>query len=680
MSARRLALACVATLALLVAGARHAPAFERKPVAIAAFFRPPEVQQVRVSADGAFLTAIVRLGAKREIRVYRRSSMEVDVALKVPSSVDLDVEWVARDRFVIESWRRRGTKWAYEVVVVGGDEGRVIQSRHALAVAGTIVAPLPGSDGHVLFQRARDVYRIDLREIADEKAVAKWIADDRRVTRLPEGASTAVVDRDGDVRAALVLEDDDGEVARRRIVHRARGARAFREVLAWDADEPFFVAPLGFTADGERLLVASNRDRDRFALVELDPATGAEGRVIFEHETAEIVDLAWSYDRASLAGVVYLDNGEPRMHYLDGAYAAERERIAALAPGHTVRVLSTSADLGVVAYAAYSDTDSGGFSLFDAKDGSAREIGRVSTLLDAIDFAPRRRFTVRAAEGPEIEAIFTEPVEPPAPIRAWDEPAAPRTPPLVVLPHGGPLGVRDDLGFDPVAQLLAYYGYAVLQVNYRGSGGRGKAFEAAGFGEVGRGIEDDIDAAYDYVVAQRWVDPDRVAAVGGSYGGYASLMGAIRHPDRYRCVVSFAGVTDLPVLFDEWPARRSERVRNHLVDLVGDPDRDLEDMVQRSPVYRASEISTPVFLVHGSKDVNVDVDHAYRMRLALERAGVPVRFRVLAGLDHSFGSPATADDILEDVLRFLDEHMKPRAARGGAGDADRAGRGEGSAR
>jgi len=381
--------------------------------------------------------------------------------------------------------------------------------------------------------------------------------------------------------------------------------------------------------------------------------------VIFAHETAEIVDVEFDTDGTSLVGVVFLENGEYRTHYFDGAYADERARIAALAPGKSVYVLATSAQRDAIAYLARSDTDPGGYFLFDATSGAVRELGRVSTLLDSIEFSERRRFTVRAKGGPEIEAIFTEPVARAGSADEWDGPALRVKPPLVVMPHGGPLGVRDDLGFDPLVQLLSYYGYAVLQVNYRGSGGFGKAFEDLGYGEVGRGIEDDVDAAYDYVIERGWVDASRVAAVGGSYGGYSSLMGTIRHPERYRCVVSLFGVTDLPLLFDDPFSRLYDRGRANRVALLGDPATDFEDLVARSPVYRASEITKPVYILHGSKDANVDIDHAYRLRVALERAGVPHRVRIVKDLDHSFGSPAMADELVDEVLRFLDEHMQP---------------------
>jgi dipeptidyl aminopeptidase/acylaminoacyl peptidase len=228
------------------------------------------------------------------------------------------------------------------------------------------------------------------------------------------------------------------------------------------------------------------------------------------------------------------------------------------------------------------------------------------------------------------------------------------------MPHGGPIGVQDTREFDPVVQSLAAHGYAVLQVNYRGSAGRGTGFLEAGHGAWGKGIEDDIEAALDHVIAQGLVDADRVCSFGGSYGGYSALIGVTRRPQRYRCAAAFAAPTDLVLLSSEYFDGSDGRrifARN-----VGDPDADRERLIAVSPAYRVADMNVPILLIQGDRDRVVDPEHAYRMRAMLEVSGKPYQWMLIEGATHE-PTPGQALQLLERLHAFLAQHLKPvRAA------------------
>jgi len=254
---------------------------------------------------------------------------------------------------------------------------------------------------------------------------------------------------------------------------------------------------------------------------------------------------------------------------------------------------------------------------------------------------------VASFEGTKLEVFFARP-----------KPGTGK-PPLVVLPHGGPVGVRDTRSFDPLVQYLAAGGLAVLQVNYRGSSGRGQAFFEAGKREWGKGIEEDLEAAIDEVVKRDWVDGGRICVAGGSYGGYSALMSVIRRPERYRCAASVNGPTDLPFLYHSNPYFSiTKEGREYFTEFVGHPEDDYEKLISISPAYLASEIQVPVLLVQGTEDRRVDVDHYYRMQNVLEALGKPHEAHLIQGGGHVLSGTEWMD-LAPRLRRFLTRHLAP---------------------
>jgi dipeptidyl aminopeptidase/acylaminoacyl peptidase len=226
--------------------------------------------------------------------------------------------------------------------------------------------------------------------------------------------------------------------------------------------------------------------------------------------------------------------------------------------------------------------------------------------------------------------------------------------PLIVLVHGGPHGIYDTWGFDPEAQLFAHHGYAVLQVNFRGSGGRGQEFLAAGYGRWGAEMQDDITDAVRYVVAEGLADPQRICIYGASYGAYSALVGAYRDPDLYRCAVGYAGIYDLPLMFEKGDISELDAGVNFLESALG---TNMADLKARSPVYHADRIKARVMLVHGRLDERAPIVHATRMREALIKAGNDPVWRVENREGHGFRSEANRFALYEAMLDFFDANL-----------------------
>jgi dipeptidyl aminopeptidase/acylaminoacyl peptidase len=225
----------------------------------------------------------------------------------------------------------------------------------------------------------------------------------------------------------------------------------------------------------------------------------------------------------------------------------------------------------------------------------------------------------------------------------------------VVMPHGGPHGVRDWWEFDWEVQLLANRGYAVLQVNFRGSGGYGRDFEAAGYGEWGAKMQDDVTDATRWAIEQKIAPADRTCIYGISYGGFAALMGAAREPELYRCAIGYAGVYDLELMWESGDVPDSRRGRAYLERVLG---TDVAKLRAQSPVHNAQNIKAPVLLIHGKADGRADYEHAQRMKAALEKNNKKVEWLSLGREGHGIYDENTRREVYERILQFLDANLK----------------------
>jgi dipeptidyl aminopeptidase/acylaminoacyl peptidase len=307
--------------------------------------------------------------------------------------------------------------------------------------------------------------------------------------------------------------------------------------------------------------------------------------------------------------------------------------------------MSTSADGRKVLVLAASASDPGAYYRVDLDTRDIREIGKVAPWLQPKDLAQVTALRVKSGDGTEFDAFLAAP------------PGVAR-PPIVVLPHGGPIGVMDGREFSREVQFLAERGMAVLQVNYRGSEGYGKSFLEAGKREWGRGIEDDIDAALAQVIARGAVDEQRMCLAGGSYGGYSALIGVLRHPDRFRCAASFAGVTDIPLMFASSDWSVSPLARKTMAEVVGDPATEYETLKGLSPVYQVDKLRVPVFIAQGSHDVRVHPDHAYRMKAMLELGGKEFEWLMVEDMGHGFDSLEQECAYFKRLRNFLTRRLE----------------------
>jgi dipeptidyl aminopeptidase/acylaminoacyl peptidase len=256
-------------------------------------------------------------------------------------------------------------------------------------------------------------------------------------------------------------------------------------------------------------------------------------------------------------------------------------------------------------------------------------------------------FEMRARDGLPLHGFVTMPID-------GAHPA-----PMVVMVHGGPYFVADDWGFDDETQLLAAHGYAVLRVNFRGSANFGRAFMERGYMQWGAAMQDDVTDATRWAIQQHLADPQRICIYGGSYGGYAALMGAAREPTLYRCAVGLSGVYDLNRLYSWGDIHRGNYGMNYLGRVLG---HDSTALAARSPANLAAQITVPVLLAHGALDGRVPNKYAKEMRKSMANAGHPAEYVEYPYEGHGLADPAHQHDFYSRLLRFLDDNLRPASA------------------
>lgn len=451
-----------------------------------------------------------------------------------------------------------------------------------------------------------------------------------------------LADRSGALRAAYA-QTPAGDY---RILVRDHEGQEFRVAAEYANEDEG--TPYAFTADGAALWVGSARESDLQRLVLLDPATGTE-TVVDQDDEVDLGGPILSDRTGELLGVAYMRD-RLRISFHDERFERDWARLAELHPGDP-RITGQDAEERAWIVAFDDDRDPGATYLVDRETGEAEFLHRSRPWLDPATLAPMTPVTITSRDGLALHSLLTLPLE-----------LEPKGLPMVLYVHGGPWA-RDTWGYEPTAQFLANRGYAVLQVNYRGSTGFGKSFTHAAEREFAGRMHDDLIDGVEWAVAQGIADPARVGIYGGSYGGYAALVGATFTPDVFAAVISFVGPSSLVTLVRSFPAYWRPFLESTWYRYVGDPEdpAEREDMERRSPLNHVDRVVAPLMVIQGANDPRVTKQESDQIVAALRSRGVPVEYLVKDDEGHGFARPENRMDAYRAMELFLARHLGGRA-------------------
>lgn len=465
----------------------------------------------------------------------------------------------------------------------------------------------------------------------------------RVVARAPVPRAEFLADHSGEVRFATGQNSQNDTITYYR-----KDAKSDWQLVNDQGASGVWIEPIGFSKDNAVAYVLSSREEGPDAIERLDLATLARtevlrdprvdpSRIIYDPVTDEPI------------GAVFMD-GRPKSLFFNAAspQARTQRSLEAAFPGQSVQLRSASADGNQQLVIVTSDRNPGDFFHFDRAKRSADLWGSRADWVMPDQMAEAKPIELKARDGLPLHGYLTTPIGRDA-----------KGLPLVVLPHGGPHQVRDTWSFDLERQLLAARGYAVLQVNFRGSGGYGGAFESAGYREWGGAIQNDITDATRWAIEQGIADPKRICLYGASFGGYAALMGVAREPSLYACAAGNVGVYDLDMMYGRGDLQARRWGENYLKLVVGE-----EGLDARSPAKLAASIKVPVFLAAGEEDERTPPEQTRAMERALKAAGVPVEAHYYDGEGHGYFLLPNRRDYYTKLLTFLGRHLDgDRAAR-----------------
>ncbi|KQV91436.1 hypothetical protein ASD15_01465 [Massilia sp. Root351] len=638
-----------------------------RPLPAASFFQPPAVSAAALSPGGHFL-AIREAGPKRQqVSVIDLRDNSRTVAARFADADVGEFRWVNDERLLFTAGNRYAERYSERyapglfAVNRDGSGYRQLAARTSRAVRSeTATRLLPWHTFMLDDAGAQDsdwVYVADVRHAGAGYGYSArllkldTVTGDRQEIDSPPGVARYLLDAQGEPRLGVAgTQGDTGIYYRQPATGKWEVVASFK---TFTGSEDSF-DPLVFLPNG-KLLARANRDNDK------------SGVYVFDPDARQLLDKRWLalpgrdfegefiVGKNGVRGLRYAGDDQG-MWWDDAALSAMQKAIDSLLPDTRNLVeLPARAATAWVLVQSFSDRQPAVYSVFNTGTGALVRVAESRPAMAPQQMGTQRMVRYKARDGLDIPALLTLPAGQAAQL------------PLVVLVHGGP-AVRGTLwGWNAETQFLASRGYAVLEPEYRGSTGNGYAHYRAGWQQWGLKMQDDIADGASWAVGQGIADGKRICIAGGSYGGYAALMGLVNDPQLFKCGIAWAAVTDIQLLYDghwRFNANLSKDFQQYgMPTLLGDPVTHAEQFKATSPLQQAARITQPLLLAYGDDDRRVLPVHGERLRKALRAAGnQQVEWIEYEDEEHGWSKPATRVDFWTRVEQFLGRHIGPRQA------------------
>lgn len=605
----------------------------------ALFLQPPDVELVSLSPTGRYLavTSFSPDGRRLQVRDRERNKLTVNYDLG-HDYVIRSLRWATDKLMLVQQIERSrfggffGSRDLFSVDAGSGKLERIGRGEVIDILDGTRTVLVSESP-----DRFSEAQRLDVRSKVR-----------RRAARSPSPRAEFIPDETGQIRFSI----GDSQNAR-ELVHLRDGGK-WTEVGASRFDERGWT-PWWFTGKPDHFYTrTSEGDAESTFGLGLYNSKTNEHRLLFRHPRADVTDLVFDFSQHNVIAVAY------ELHYPSWRYINAKHPLTQLHanmrkafPQTSVNIVSATRDHSEAVIHISSDVNPGDYYLVNTGSKKADKLYTQRPHLADRTLARMSAVEVTARDGTTLYGYTTS------------HPDTPIPGPMVVLVHGGPYGVRDSWGFNHQVQLLAARGYHVLQINYRGSGGYGVDYLAAGIGEWGGLMQDDVTDATLWASAAGSAgstdNPDlalaraeQICIMGSSYGAYAAMMGAIKEPGLYQCAIGTSGVYDMTLLGDRGDIRRTRAGEAYLRHIHGRSDAAKKAI---SPTHRAAEIKVPVLLIHGEQDFRAPVAHATGLRKALRAANNEPEYHELSNEGHATVQYENQLESSVQVLRFLRQHL-----------------------
>jgi len=603
------------------------------------FFKNPEKTAFKISPNGKYFSYLAPYESRLNIFIQERGK---DSATRITSETDRDIRryfWPNDEQVLY--LKDQGGDENYRLYVANIDGSGVTCLTDFPGVRTEIIDDLPDFPDEVIIGMNKrnpevfDPYRLNIKT-----------GEMTMLAENPGNIQGWMLDHDAKLRIAIAIVDG----VNTSLLYRPAEADPWDTVLTTSFKET--VAPAFFTFDNKNVYCMSNLERDKIAVTEFDIANGKELKVLYENPDYDVDGVDYSRKRKVLTAASYV-GARRDLYFFDEESKITFDRIKKELGDYDIYITGNNKAEDVFIIRTYSDRSLGAYYIYDKNTDKLSKIVDVSPWIDEKEMAVMTPVQYQTRDNMTLNAYLT------LPLGYTLENA--KGLPVVINPHGGPWA-RDEWGFNPEVQFLANRGYAVLQMNFRGSTGYGKKFWESSFKQWGLSMQDDITDGVSWLVEKGIADPKRVAIYGGSYGGYATLMGLVKEPNLFAAGVDYVGVSNMFTFMQTIPPYWKPML-DMFYEMVGDPQKDSLMLRKVSPVYNAEKIVAPLFVAQGANDPRVNKDESDQMVKAMKERGIDVEYMVKDNEGHGFANEENRFDFYRAMEAFLAKHlMKEEAA------------------
>ncbi len=602
-----------------------------RQIPIIDFFKTPERSFYRISPDGKYVSYLKPFKDKQNIFIQSLTDGKERMVTQFEDySIRGDYFWTYNNQLVFSQDLIATDSVKMYAFDVAANKSRTILSLGNVRI-GLVNRNRQQPDIITIKTNERDpgnfdIYRLNVKTgemktyLLNPGNITEWFADADGRIRLEKAS-------DGVNETILFREGED---------------KPFKPVIENNFKNT--VRPIAFTGDKNYFYALSNVNRDKMALVEINAENGKEERTIFSCSKADITSFEYSRNRRRIEFTGW-DEATPRKHFLVPDVEQMYQTIKQQLKGNEIRVVDRDSSENKFILNTYTDRNPGSYYLFEKSSGKLTKLSEINSSLVPAELCAMKPISYQARDGLLINGYLTLP-----------HGNKNENYPVVVMPHDGPWG-RDTWGYDDQVQFLANRGYAVFQVNYRGSTGYGKAFRSAGYKQVGGKIQDDITDGVRWLIQTKIANPKKIAIFGGRFGGFSALYGVSFHPELYNCAVVqyglinfFTYIKDAPPFFKPYLKMTYE--------IVGNPETDADQLRAISPVFHTDKIKVPLIIFQGAKDQRANISELNQFVRELRKRNVDVKYFLKPNERAYFRNEHNRMEMYAEIEKFLDKNMR----------------------
>lgn len=626
------------------------PVVSTADIPVETFFKNPERAQMSLSADGRYIAALAPFNGRMNVFVVDTKEVSGKWITGFKDENTASVTWANDERLLItlDGSGNPALATALFSAKVDGSEFRSIVepfSGGSVFRYTRLLDLLPDNPNEILV-----VSNERLSEFPDVYRMRVNRPGKRMVERNPGDITNWITDRNGEVRLGSA-RSKDGMTTSIRL--REVGKKEWLTIATSNLADPGW-SPIGFDTDNDTLIVLSDHESDFTGLYRYDWRNSRFIEKLWASDTADVGGVIYSGKRDRIVGVNF-EGEKPGVHWFDPTYAELQRELDLAFPGELVTFFPagrtgagpSDRDERQFIVRTTSSKSPVSFHLLDSKSFQMTLLSKSRPWIDPDQMAEMQPIAFTARDGRRIPGYLTLP------------PTGPKTNlPLILHPHGGPWA-RDSYRFNPEVQFLASRGFAVLQVNYRGSVGFGREFMMASQKQFGEAMQDDLIDGVKWAISEGIADPARVGVYGASYGGYATMVALTETPEMFQWGINYVGVVDLIEHINWYKKIERDFGYHYWSFMVGNPETDTKLLADNSPMNFLDRIKVPLFIIHGQTDFNVSIDQSLTLMKALDAKGIPYRSNIKKNEGHGF----TKEENVLELYQQFDEFLAPFRTR-----------------